>query len=120
MATAGGGKMADDLDRLLDEVERRLCRLPERGAAGDHRHSVSEEEEGAAAAKEGRLAVLRRSRRPHAPPRRAGGRWGGAQPALGGGRGSVSGETLQEPKILRFGNGNAGRRSTNIPYRPYF
>ncbi|XP_076185498.1 cilia- and flagella-associated protein 418 [Aptenodytes patagonicus] len=51
--------MADDLDRLLDEVERRLCRLPERGAAGGHRHGVSEEEEeGAAAAKEGRSAKL--------------------------------------------------------------
>ncbi|KAK4828208.1 hypothetical protein QYF61_024642 [Mycteria americana] len=58
MATAGGGKMADDLDRLLDEVERRLCRLPGRGAAGDHRHDDGEAEERAAAAKEGRSAKL--------------------------------------------------------------
>ncbi|XP_064298429.1 cilia- and flagella-associated protein 418 [Phalacrocorax carbo] len=54
--------MADDLDRLLDEVERRLCRLPGRGAAGEHRHGDEEEEEeeerAAAAAKEGRSAKL--------------------------------------------------------------
>ncbi|XP_074671564.1 cilia- and flagella-associated protein 418 [Strix aluco] len=48
--------MADDLDRLLDEVERRLCRLPGRGAAGGHRHGGGEEAE--AAAKEGRSAKL--------------------------------------------------------------
>ncbi|XP_019469703.1 protein C8orf37 homolog isoform X1 [Meleagris gallopavo] len=29
--------MADELDRLLDEVERRFCRMPERGAAGGGR-----------------------------------------------------------------------------------
>ncbi|XP_068789089.1 cilia- and flagella-associated protein 418 [Struthio camelus] len=43
--------MADDLDRLLDEVERRLCRLPAR-AAGDgagEDGGEEEEEEGAAA-----------------------------------------------------------------------
>ncbi|XP_072708255.1 cilia- and flagella-associated protein 418 [Ciconia boyciana] len=51
--------MADDLDRLLDEVERRLYRLPGRGAAGDHRHADGEAEERAAAkAKEGRSAKL--------------------------------------------------------------
>ncbi|XP_037237175.1 protein C8orf37 homolog [Falco rusticolus] len=49
--------MADDLDRLLDEVERRLCRLPGgRGAAGSHRHGDGEEE--AAAAEQGRSAKL--------------------------------------------------------------
>ncbi|KAM9574115.1 cilia- and flagella-associated protein 418 isoform 1-T1 [Guaruba guarouba] len=48
--------MADDLDRLLDEVERRLCRLP--GCeAGGHRHGGGE---GAAAAakEEGRSSEL--------------------------------------------------------------
>lgn len=34
LATAGGGKMADELDQLLDEVERRFCRMPDRGATG--------------------------------------------------------------------------------------
>lgn len=98
--------MADDLDRLLDEVERRLNRLPARGLAGDHRHGDGEEEEQeeAVASKKGRLAVPRRSRRPHAPPRRAGGRWGGAQPVLRGGSGSASGQTPPEPNIPRFGS----------------
>ncbi|KAM6087776.1 cilia- and flagella-associated protein 418 isoform 2-T2 [Chlamydotis macqueenii] len=52
--------MADDLDQLLDEVERRLCRLPGRGAAGGHRHDHGEEEEEGptARAKEGRSAKL--------------------------------------------------------------
>ncbi|XP_062460631.1 cilia- and flagella-associated protein 418 isoform X2 [Pezoporus occidentalis] len=34
--------MADDLDQLLDEVERRLCCLPSSEAAGGHRHSGGE------------------------------------------------------------------------------
>ncbi|XP_029868752.1 protein C8orf37 homolog isoform X2 [Aquila chrysaetos chrysaetos] len=55
--------MADDLDRLLDEVERRLCRLPGREAAGGHRRGDGEEQEeeaaaAAAAVKEGRSAKL--------------------------------------------------------------
>ncbi|XP_071594105.1 cilia- and flagella-associated protein 418 isoform X2 [Heliangelus exortis] len=59
LATAAGGKMADDLDQLLDEVERRLYRLPGRGAAGNHRHCDGEkEEEAAVAAKEGRSNKL--------------------------------------------------------------
>ncbi|XP_068252364.1 cilia- and flagella-associated protein 418 isoform X1 [Nyctibius grandis] len=48
--------MADDLDRLLDEVERRLSRLPAGDAAGGHRHGDGEEEDKAAA--EGRSAKL--------------------------------------------------------------
>lgn len=88
VATAGGGKMADDLDELLDEVERRLCRLPGMGTVAGPRHGDGEEEE-RSAAKESRSAVLRRSRRPHPAPRQAGGRRGGAarpSPALWGGR----------------------------------
>ncbi|XP_054023222.1 cilia- and flagella-associated protein 418 [Dryobates pubescens] len=46
--------MADDLDRLLDEVERRLCRLPGQGAAGGRRDGDGEEE----GSKEGRSAKL--------------------------------------------------------------
>ncbi|XP_067148403.1 cilia- and flagella-associated protein 418 isoform X2 [Apteryx mantelli] len=43
--------MADDLDRLLDEVERRLCRLPARAAGdGRDRGGGGEEEKGAAKA----------------------------------------------------------------------
>lgn len=61
VATAGGGKMADDLDELLDEVERRLCRLPGMGTVAGPRHGDGEEEE-RSAAKESRSAVLRRSR----------------------------------------------------------
>ncbi|XP_068020396.1 cilia- and flagella-associated protein 418 isoform X2 [Melanerpes formicivorus] len=49
--------MADDLDRLLDEVERRLCRLPAQGAAGGRRDGDGEEE----GSKEGRSAKLLRS-----------------------------------------------------------
>ncbi|KAM6411657.1 cilia- and flagella-associated protein 418 isoform 2-T2 [Pluvialis apricaria] len=54
--------MADDLDRLLDEVEGRLSRLPGRGAAGGHRHGDGEEDEkeekAAAASRKGRSAKL--------------------------------------------------------------
>ncbi|XP_064010810.1 cilia- and flagella-associated protein 418 [Pogoniulus pusillus] len=46
--------MADDLDRLLDEVERRLCRLPDRGATGSRRLGDGEAE----GAKEGRSPKL--------------------------------------------------------------
>ncbi|XP_052559280.1 cilia- and flagella-associated protein 418 [Tympanuchus pallidicinctus] len=45
--------MADELDRLLDEVERRFCRMPERGAADGGRNG---DRERAAAAAEGRSA----------------------------------------------------------------
>ncbi|XP_074433576.1 cilia- and flagella-associated protein 418 [Larus michahellis] len=48
--------MAEDLDQLLDEVERRLCRLPGQGAAGGHRDGDGQEEE--QTAKEGRSAKL--------------------------------------------------------------
>ncbi|KAM8810425.1 cilia- and flagella-associated protein 418 [Eudromia elegans] len=44
--------MADDLERLLDEVERRLCRLPARAARGEEEQ---EEEEGSAKARSAKL-----------------------------------------------------------------
>ncbi|XP_065607740.1 cilia- and flagella-associated protein 418 [Cyrtonyx montezumae] len=34
--------MADELDELLDEVERRFCRVPERAAAGGSQHGDKE------------------------------------------------------------------------------
>ncbi|KAM6349464.1 cilia- and flagella-associated protein 418 [Podargus strigoides] len=49
--------MADDLEQLLDEVERRLCRLPGRVAAGGHRHGDGEEEEAAAAGRSAKLLM---------------------------------------------------------------
>ncbi|XP_065688835.1 cilia- and flagella-associated protein 418 isoform X3 [Patagioenas fasciata] len=49
--------MADDLDELLDEVERRLCRLPGIGTVAGPRHGDGEEEE-RSAAKESRSAKL--------------------------------------------------------------
>ncbi|XP_075599788.1 cilia- and flagella-associated protein 418 isoform X3 [Balearica regulorum gibbericeps] len=49
--------MADDLDRLLDEVEKRLYRLPGPGVAGGHRHGDSEEEAAAAAGRSAKLLM---------------------------------------------------------------
>ncbi|KAM6282450.1 cilia- and flagella-associated protein 418 [Porphyrio hochstetteri] len=49
--------MADDFDRLLDEVEKRLYRLTGRGAAGGHRHGDSEGEEEGSAGRSAKLSL---------------------------------------------------------------